>query len=836
MNFNLKKFPQEYLDLPQASNPEYFFVSRQGDQKAFRINLSRLAASLGVISTGGGPILNDGVNLPVVNNNGDPLERGDWTIMPPGTYGSITVPANHIGLLFYDGTVWSLGSTVDLGIDLSGYALKLDLDNLRSEFYDITFPSQENLFDPLDFQEGFRYNVADGVLTPDPLFACVLIPVEPGTFYTVYGNGPYLTYVRFSAGQIYKNGGVGSANPDGSFTLAAQTSPPPPTEFLGITLMNDGVFDRKNFIVIQQGSSVDLSRQVKFEKIENYEDILLKSYLMNPGTNMINKEEIVFGAQVGSSGPVPSDQMYIEFTPPPPPGTYCVSGIVNLSVRSRIGTNYPSVTRNIVDNYFTFDCPAGIESLYLNLAATSSDWWRADTVMMNPGSVPLPYSGFNPTIKPEFLPDQDVTGSKIKVVGEQSVPESPEEGDMIFNRDRGLGLVFDEEWKPLAGPRDEGKIYEWLFNGGSLAADNVSKSPGLVLNSENYSGTGYSIDAPAQTNLFEYIRFDDLGIKLLEFQKEILEIEITRVGSGANARFGILYLGETVSRKVHSMAGISATGLYLSDCVNNPPTSYSGNTVQSMSVTTGKKFRVEHTFFGRGRVARFWDISNPEEVFLGTLNILWPMTGSGGYANRPNNRSFGLMINNMGVKVTRYELFKLEPPRADLILMGDSISVSRVATQYEYGWAKRATSYWGQGAYLHGGGSNTAEDLLNSLSDTLAMKPKKVVLAIGTNDCNLDKPNRYAEHQSLVSQLEAVGAEVIISNVIPCGPGTGFQRVLDYNDWLQTTYSGTNQIVDQFSILANGTGDAWNPAYQADDLHPNDEGHRLMFENLKSYL
>src|SRR5690606_28546559 len=179
----------------------------------------------------------------------------------------------------------------------------------------------------------------------------------------------------------------------------------------------------------------------------------------------------------------------------------------------------------------------------------------------------------------------------------------------------------------------------------------------------------------------------------------------------------------------------------------------------------------------------------------------WQTTGSGGWPERPNNRSVGVFINNFGVTITKYEQHSFEPERAELIIMGDSISSSRVATSYEKGWAKMVTEMVGAGALLHSGGSNTAEDLLASINDSLRMRPKRVILAIGTNDCNNNKPDRYTEFASIVSQLEAIGTEVIISNVIPADASNTarWTRILEYNAWLQTNYGGTHSIVDQFS-------------------------------------
>lgn len=82
--FYLKKFPEEYSDIPSESNGKYIPISRDVDGKLFRIDLNRLALEIGISSMGGSPIQFEGNILPSLNNEGDPLKKGDWTMLTPG--------------------------------------------------------------------------------------------------------------------------------------------------------------------------------------------------------------------------------------------------------------------------------------------------------------------------------------------------------------------------------------------------------------------------------------------------------------------------------------------------------------------------------------------------------------------------------------------------------------------------------------------------------------------------------------------------------------------------------------------------------------------------------
>lgn len=79
-----RDFPQDFQDLPDNDLIGYFFGSRQGDLKNFRISAQKVADSLGIVSLGGAPIYYEGTQLPSLNNANEPVKKGDWLNLTAG--------------------------------------------------------------------------------------------------------------------------------------------------------------------------------------------------------------------------------------------------------------------------------------------------------------------------------------------------------------------------------------------------------------------------------------------------------------------------------------------------------------------------------------------------------------------------------------------------------------------------------------------------------------------------------------------------------------------------------------------------------------------------------
>lgn len=110
-----QNFPQDFQDLPDNDLIGYFFGSRQGDLKNFRISAQKVADSLGIISLGGAPIYFEGNQLPTLNNTDEPVKKGDWTNLSANqTYlninggSNIETPDDRWSIGVFNGSSWSL--------------------------------------------------------------------------------------------------------------------------------------------------------------------------------------------------------------------------------------------------------------------------------------------------------------------------------------------------------------------------------------------------------------------------------------------------------------------------------------------------------------------------------------------------------------------------------------------------------------------------------------------------------------------------------------------------------------------------------------------------------
>lgn len=178
MELQQKKFPEEYLFLPNESEVGVFLVSRKSDNKTFKIDIGRLINEIGLGSVGGRPIIATPFSLPEVNNDGEPLQKGDWTILSPGTWSrnlgggivdTIDVPENNMGISFFN-TFWGEPMLIEFPTqDLSGYATKVELNGVNLDlqsFKDFIVEMPVNLFNKNTVIEGYYVDATTGELRP----------------------------------------------------------------------------------------------------------------------------------------------------------------------------------------------------------------------------------------------------------------------------------------------------------------------------------------------------------------------------------------------------------------------------------------------------------------------------------------------------------------------------------------------------------------------------------------------------------------------------------------------------------------------------------------------
>jgi lysophospholipase L1-like esterase/dienelactone hydrolase len=178
----------------------------------------------------------------------------------------------------------------------------------------------------------------------------------------------------------------------------------------------------------------------------------------------------------------------------------------------------------------------------------------------------------------------------------------------------------------------------------------------------------------------------------------------------------------------------------------------------------------------------------------------------------------------------------LLPPKPNenrVVFLGNSITE---------GWVKLDSVYFSQNNYIGRGisGQTSMQLLLRFRQDVLALKPKVVVLHIGTNDVaentgSYDPEFTIGNIQSMVEIAKANGLKVILASVLPAtnfewrrSVGNRSDMIVDLNKRLKA-YADKNKItfIDYHSAMKNDKN-GMNPDLAEDGVHPTMKGYKIM--------
>jgi lysophospholipase L1-like esterase len=181
--------------------------------------------------------------------------------------------------------------------------------------------------------------------------------------------------------------------------------------------------------------------------------------------------------------------------------------------------------------------------------------------------------------------------------------------------------------------------------------------------------------------------------------------------------------------------------------------------------------------------------------------------------------------------------------RPRVVMMGDSITFHWTPEDLP---APAALNMVNRGI----AGQTTSQMLLRFEDDVVALKPAAVVILGGTNDLRAYQGEPAAAGDQMLDLIarnltamadiaQARGIKVVLCAVPPIGTN---QRQRDpatirrVNGWIKAFAASRNYpFVDYNTALAGPGGDL--PAtLTADGLHPNTEGHRLMWPRLEAAL
>jgi lysophospholipase L1-like esterase/dienelactone hydrolase len=174
-----------------------------------------------------------------------------------------------------------------------------------------------------------------------------------------------------------------------------------------------------------------------------------------------------------------------------------------------------------------------------------------------------------------------------------------------------------------------------------------------------------------------------------------------------------------------------------------------------------------------------------------------------------------------------------KPNENRVIFLGNSITE---------GWARVDSNFFAQHNYIGRGisGQTSTQLLLRFRQDVLSLKPKAVVLHIGTNDIaeNTGPYNpdfTLGNIQSMVEIAKANGLIVILASILPAtnfewrrSVGNRSDMIVDLNKRIKA-YADKNKLsyIDYHTAMKNDKN-GMNPDLAEDGVHPTMKGYKIM--------
>jgi lysophospholipase L1-like esterase len=128
---------------------------------------------------------------------------------------------------------------------------------------------------------------------------------------------------------------------------------------------------------------------------------------------------------------------------------------------------------------------------------------------------------------------------------------------------------------------------------------------------------------------------------------------------------------------------------------------------------------------------------------------------------------------------------------------------------------------------------NTTSNAVSILPEILAHEPGTAIVKIGSNDLTFGYPTDQwqSQYSNLVAQLEAAGVRV--KHCFPTPHNNTDERPL--KTWISAHYASSN-IIDTFTPLVSGSFGLKSAYNSGDGVHPNDAGHRLLGQIIRTNL
>lgn len=197
------------------------------------------------------------------------------------------------------------------------------------------------------------------------------------------------------------------------------------------------------------------------------------------------------------------------------------------------------------------------------------------------------------------------------------------------------------------------------------------------------------------------------------------------------------------------------------------------------------------------------------------------------------SQKYNEMINLGRYKDANAKLKEPTKKEKRVVFIGNSITD---------GWASQRPEFFSENNYVGRGiGGQTSPQLLSRFrQDVINLKPKAVVINIGTNDVaentgSFDPEFTLGNIKSMAELAKANGIKVILSSITPAGEYPWRKEIKNVPDKIKAlnkeieAYAKANKFayIDYFSEMCDGNG-ALRSGLGDDGVHPNAEGYAIM--------
>jgi len=265
--------------------------------------------------------------------------------------------------------------------------------------------------------------------------------------------------------------------------------------------------------------------------------------------------------------------------------------------------------------------------------------------------------------------------------------------------------------------------------------------------------------------------------------------------------FGIYYCPNN-NKAVLQVFGSTVNSLYVGsefDATTSDDLTIEGNFIESSFVIVAKVNGVQVDTYTIN-----YDISNN------------PLVGEG----KPNESVYRIVEASSTVNVSNITINSQAYKFADIGTVGDSNGAGYFVTNQAARWQQLIRDQYGLAVTIFSGSGDNCASVDRCKESIALFKPNKLILAIGTNDYVSNPSQWEIDYAALVTYFESQGIEVVVCSLMA---RTG-QNYSGSKTFIDSTYTGTNTIIDLFTAFKNPGDNDMNPTYTSDGLHLNAAG------------